>query len=280
MSGAPSASGAHLVDRFDLRVRTEAEIDRVSRAVGDHPLSALALVQLLRHGDGLGLDARLVAESWVYSMLQAGPEFARWRSSRKVRGRSVENPGPAIRTQRTGPVLALTLNRPSRHNAFSAEMRDALAESLSLVVADESIRSVTVCGAGPSFCSGGDLDEFGTFPDPATAHAIRSTRNPARLLLRCADRVRFRLHGACIGAGVELPAFGAHVAAREDAFFQLPEVSLGLVPGAGGTASLPRRIGRQQTAWLALTGERIDAARALALGLIDEIAPATAAGGL
>ena len=114
-------------------------------------------------------------------------------------------------------------------------------------------------GEGPSFCSGGDLDEFGTLPDPATAHAIRSTRHPARLLHALEARVERVVHGACVGAGVELPAFAARVVARPDASFRLPELAMGLVPGAGGTVSLPRRIGRQRTAWLALSGAAIDA---------------------
>jgi enoyl-CoA hydratase/carnithine racemase len=79
------------------------------------------------------------------------------------------------------------------------------------------------------------------------------------------------VHGACVGAGVELPAFAARVVARADARFWLPELGLGLVPGAGGTVSLPRRIGRQRTAWLALSGRPIDARTALAWGLIDEV---------
>ena len=108
-------------------------------------------------------------------------------------------------------------------------------------------------------------------PDPATAPAIRTTRSAARLRARCGERVRCQLHGACVGAGIELPAFAARVYAAEDAFFQLPEVAMGLVPGAGGTVSLPRRIGRQRTAGLALSGERIDADTALSWGLVDEI---------
>jgi enoyl-CoA hydratase/carnithine racemase len=83
--------------------------------------------------------------------------------------------------------------------------------------------------------------------------------------------VEAHVHGACAGAGVELPAFAAKVSARADAWFMLPELSMGLVPGAGGTASLPRRIGRRRTAWLALSGERIDARTALEWGLVDEI---------
>ena len=72
-----------------------------------------------------------------------------------------------------------------------------------------------------------------------------------------------RLHGACIGAGIEMTAFAKRVVARDDAFFALPEVGFGLVPGAGGTVSIPRRIGTHRTALLGLSGQRIDAALAL-----------------
>ncbi len=150
-------------------------------------------------------------------------------------------------------------------------MRDLLCEALTLAVTDDSIEEVILSGQGPAFCSGGDLDEFGTLADPATAHAIRATRNPGRLLADCASRLHVVVHGACVGAGIELPAFADHVVARPDASFRLPEVSMGLVPGAGGTASLPRRIGRQRTAWMALTGAPVDPSTALSWGLIDEV---------
>jgi enoyl-CoA hydratase/carnithine racemase len=150
-------------------------------------------------------------------------------------------------------------------------MRDGLVEALEVALCDPSIERIVLSGEGPSFCSGGDLDEFGSFPDPAEAHAIRTTRSPALLLSRLVGRTGAEVHGACIGAGVELPAFTDHVVASEDAFFSLPEVGLGLVPGAGGTASLPRRIGRQRTAWLGLSGARVDARTALAWGLVDEV---------
>jgi enoyl-CoA hydratase/carnithine racemase len=74
-----------------------------------------------------------------------------------------------------------------------------------------------------------------------------------------------------VGAGIELAAFAGKLTAREDAFFQLPEVAMGLVPGAGGTVSIPRRIGRQRTAYLALSGLPVDAITARQWGLIDEI---------
>jgi enoyl-CoA hydratase/carnithine racemase len=80
------------------------------------------------------------------------------------------------------------------------------------------------------------------------------------------------VHGACIGAGVELPAFAHRVTAAANSHFQLPELKMGLLPGAGGCVSLSRRIGRHRTALLCLTGRRINAATALAWGLVDDIA--------
>ena len=269
-SGLPPGAGA-LAEALDLVVRGDAERDAVAASIGRCPRASLVLVQLLRRSLARDVPEGLLAESLAYSTLQAGPEFAAWRAARRERKRP-PNTEPAVRARREGDVLELELNRPEKRNAFSAEMRDALCEALALVIQDASLRRVVLRGAGPSFCSGGDLDEFGTLPDPATAHAIRSTRSPAALLARVADRVEARVHGACVGAGAELPAFCARVVADPGAFFQLPEVALGLVPGAGGSVSLPRRIGRQRTAWLALTGRRLPAEEALAWGLVDEIA--------
>ena len=126
-------------------------------------------------------------------------------------------------------------------------------------------------GEGPTFCAGGDLDEFGSRPDPATAHLVRILQSAGRAIDAVADRVTAHVHGACRGSGVELPAFAGRVVASADATFGLPEVSLGLIPGAGGTVSLPRRIGRHRTALLALTGRPIDASTALDWGLVDRV---------
>jgi enoyl-CoA hydratase/carnithine racemase len=122
-----------------------------------------------------------------------------------------------------------------------------------------------------AFSSGGDLDEFGSGPGPSAAHLIRTSRSPALRLGRVADRVTAELHGACVGAGIEIPALAGRIVAAPDTQMLLPEVSMGLIPGAGGTATLPRRIGRHRTAWLALGGAWIDAATALDWGLVDEV---------
>ncbi len=126
-------------------------------------------------------------------------------------------------------------------------------------------------GEGPSFCSGGDLDEFGTFSDPAAAHVVRLATSIGRSIAALGPRLVVRVHGPCAGSGVELPAFADRVSARADFTAALPEIGLGLIPGAGGTASITRRVGRHRMALLALGGRAIDAATALRWGLVDEV---------
>jgi hypothetical protein len=265
---APASPAAGLAD---VVVDDAAAAARVVAAVDGHPLAATALALLLRGADRRSVAAGLVAESATYSVLQAGPEHDAWLV-RRGPPRRARDDRPRLRLRRDGDVLGVTLDRPAVRNAYDAAMRDELLDALAVAEADPGVR-VVVDGAGPGFCSGGDLDEFGTRPDPATAHLIRLGRSVGHALHGVADRVTVRVHGASVGSGVELAAFAGRVEARADATFALPEVAMGLVPGAGGTVSLPARIGRHRTAWLALTGETIDARTAHDWGLVDEILP-------
>ena len=269
----PGAAGREaLREVADLLVSGHDELGRLAARVEAAPRAAVALAQLLRLSERLDPERALLAESLTYAVLQAGPEFRRWLSTRPA-PTPLPDPAhrPGLRARRRGGLLELCFARPERRNAYAADVRDALVEGLALALADRRIREVVLFGEGPCFSSGGDLAEFGTVPDAVTGHLVRCTRHPARLLLRLSERTEARVHGACVGAGMELAAFAGRVVAAEDAFFELPELSFGLVPGAGGTVSLPRRIGRQATARLALLGERIDARRARALGLVDRI---------
>ena len=251
-------------------VVADADLPAVLATVAACPQAATALAVLLRGSGQRGVADGLVAESTTYSTLQAGPEFARWRASRPVRQRE-EADRPAVRWERDGDTLRVTLQRPEVRNALSRRLRDDLFDALALAAADPHLR-VELRGDGPCYSSGGDLDEFGTRPDPATAHLVRLSRSPAWLLSTIAERVTVHVHGACAGSGVELPAFAGQVIADRGTTFVLPEVSLGLVPGAGGTVSLPARVGRHRTALLALIGRPIDVASAKAWGLVDAVA--------
>ncbi|MFJ8748990.1 enoyl-CoA hydratase/isomerase family protein [Streptomyces sp. NPDC102441] len=248
----------------------DAAADHVSQAVRGAPLAALTLAGLLRVTERLPVSEGLAAESAAYSTLLAGPEFAAWRTARPRR--PVPPATDPVLVHRDGGLLRIELNRPQRHNAFSAALRDGLVEALEIARLDDTVTTVELRGRGPSFCSGGDLDEFGTASDPATAHVLRLRQSAGAAVDRCRERVHARLHGACVGAGIEVPAFAARVTAHPDSFFQLPEVSMGLIPGAGGTVSINHRIGRWRTAWLALTGHRVDAETARDWGLVDHLA--------
>ncbi len=247
--------------------------DALAASVAVAPEAAATLVGLLRLTSDVPVRHGLVAESLAYSMLLASPEFARWRVGHPRRPPGPV-PDPPVLLERAGDELRVTLNHPARHNAFGRQIRDGLVEALDLALADPSVRGVRLAGRGPSFCSGGDLDEFGTSQDVTAAHLIRLERSVAARAERCRDRLRAVLHGACIGAGVEISSFAGRVEARDDAFFPRPELAMGLVPGAGGTVGVTRRIGRWRTAFLALSAARLDVPTALAWGLVDARVPA------
>ncbi|MFP3899383.1 MAG: enoyl-CoA hydratase/isomerase family protein [Acidimicrobiia bacterium] len=249
--------------------RGDPALEAIASTVASYPLASCALAVLLRGSGDRSLDAGLTAESAVYSALQAGPEFAAWRAENPRRERPPG--GEPVALSREGHVLHITLCRPEVRNALDTRMRDGLVEAFGLAAIDDSIAEVHLRGEGPDFCAGGDLDEFGSFPDPATAHLVRLQQSAGRAIAAVRDRTTAHLHGACMGSGIELPAFAGTVIAEPSTTIGLPELSLGLVPGAGGTVSIPRRVGRHRTARLALTGERLDAQTALAWGLVDAV---------
>jgi enoyl-CoA hydratase/carnithine racemase len=287
--GRPDAALASVVESLDLTLvqsPDEAapaplvpvadpaeEAAALAMAVRSSPVAAGVLAGLLRWSGTIGVRQALDAESLAYSTLLGGPEFAGWLSSRGPRPLPPTADEPVL-LDRRGHKLRVTLNRPERRNAYGRELRDALVAALSVAELDPTVTRVLLDGAGPAFCSGGDLDEFGTTPDLATAHLIRTRAGAALPLVRMADRVEARLHGACVGAGIELPAFAGRVVAAPGTRIRLPELGMGLIPGAGGTVSIPRRIGRWRTLWLALSGTALDERTALTWGLVDAVADA------
>jgi enoyl-CoA hydratase/carnithine racemase len=247
-----------------------AAADRLAGAVSAAPTAATVLAGLLRWSGTLPVPAALDAESLAYSTLLGGPEFAGWLARRGPRPLPPAVPDPVV-VDRSGGRLRITLNRPERRNAYGRQLRDALVDALAVAELDRTVERVVLTGNGPAFCAGGDLDEFGTTPDLVTAHLVRTRAGAALPMARLADRLEVRVHGACVGAGIELPAYAGRVVAAPDARFALPEVSMGLIPGAGGTVSIPRRIGRWRTLWLALTGASLDARTAREWGLVDAV---------
>ncbi|MBU1376777.1 MAG: enoyl-CoA hydratase/isomerase family protein [Alphaproteobacteria bacterium] len=249
--------------------RLDGVIADLRAAVTAQPVAAAVAAQVLRTSLDVSFDQALVAESLAYSMLLASEGFRTWRAANPARDRPLDTT-PRVLID-AGKTLDLRLNRPDARNAFDARMRDELTEALTFALEHPDAPLVSLIGVGPAFSAGGDLDEFGRAADPGQAHLIRTLRSPARLAQALGERLTVTLHGACVGAGIEVPAAAGRVTARPGAHFRLPEVSMGLIPGAGGTASIPRRIGRRRACYMALSGADIDLATALAWRLVDGV---------
>jgi enoyl-CoA hydratase/carnithine racemase len=241
-------------------------VEHVHGRVANAPLATATLGRLLRLTEQVDVRDGLYAESAAYSVLLAGPERAALLAAR----RPVDDSGNRLRIERVGELLTVTLCRPDRRNCVDSRLRDELCDALQIALCDPAVR-VRLLADGEDWSTGGDLNEFGSLPDPATAHIVRQVRSVGWALAALGERVTCHVHGRCIGSGIELPAFAAWLSAAPDLRVSLPELGLGLVPGAGGTVSIVRRIGRWRTLWMLLSGAVVDAPRALEWGLVDEI---------
>lgn len=244
------------------------EVDALVAAVLARPHAATTTRQVLDSTPSSAHEG-LTIESLAYAALQAGPEHGRWLADQGARVRN--DTAPRVRIDADAEAITVTMTRPRLHNLLDRQGRDELATAFALAATDGDDRRVLWRAEGASFCAGGDPAEFGSVSDPATAHAIRMAASPAVALAAISPRVTAHVHGACVGAGIELAAFAGRISAHPETRFRLPEVTMGLLPGVGGTWSIPRRIGRRRTlAWLLLDLE-VDAPTALEWGLVDEI---------
>lgn len=259
-----------LAAQLDAVVEAPVSLDMLARAILANPQTAAVAVQTLRHIEALPVGTALHCESLAYGLLQGSGEHHAWRARRQRNGRTSVTAGE-VHLSRHGDRLEMVLDRPDAGNAIDRPMRDALHDGFTLAAIDKSIAEVRLRAAGRTFSLGADLGEFGTTHDPATAHAIRMATLPALAIARCADRLDVHVQGGCVGAGLEMSAFASRLTATSTAWFQLPELKMGIIPGAGGCVSLTRRIGRQRAALMILSGKRVGARIALDWGLIDAI---------
>ena len=258
-----------VAEHLDAIVESPIALERVVQQVEASPKAAATVVQLLRMLPGLSIQNGLTAESMAYAMLQGSAEHRDWLIARTTD--NIPQPEGRVAVLREGDCISITLDRPEAGNAIDRAMRDALYEAFSLATLDNSVERVLLQGNGKTFSLGAELSEFGTTTDPATAHAIRCRTLPVRMAALCTDRFEVHVQGGCVGAGLEIAAYANRFTATSNAWFQLPELSMGILPGAGGCVSLTRRIGRQRTALMILSGKRLNARTALEWGLIDAI---------
>lgn len=173
-------------------------------------------------------------------------------------------------------VATITLNRPERLNAYDVAMRDGLAEALAAAADDPEVRAVVLRGAGSCFSVGGDLREFGSAPSPLGARAARFARDVPRTLAELPKPLLAAVHGWVVGGGFEMALLADLCVAAADARFRLPEVGLGMIPGVGGTQTLPRAVGLGRASLAVLARRWIDADEALALGIVVRVVPPVA----
>jgi len=168
----------------------------------------------------------------------------------------------------------VTLNRPEALNVYNVKMRDELYEVLGAIRDDPDLNVVVLKGAGDrAFCAGADLSEFLTAPPPAASRQVRWERDVWGLFLSLPQPVIAALHGYVLGSGIEMALCCDLRVASEETRFGLPEVTLGIIPAAGGSQTLPRTIGRAKSLEMLLTNRWIDAREAMSAGLVNRVVP-------
>lgn len=182
-------------------------------------------------------------------------------------------PARAVLYEKRDGIAWVTLNRPTKFNAYNVEMRDALYETLSAIHEDPEVRAMVLRGAGPAFSTGGDVSEFGQAPSPIAARWIRFRRDVWGRLKSLPIPTIAAVHGFTVGGGMEMALLCDVAIAADDARFCLPETGLGMVPGVAGTQTAPRRLKPGWALDLCITGRWIDAPTALFVGLVAKVVP-------
>jgi enoyl-CoA hydratase len=182
--------------------------------------------------------------------------------------------GDLLRLDRHGRVAVLTLTRPERLNAIGTPTVQALAAALNELGADEQVGALVVTGQGKAFSAGADIAEFSAFHRPAEfADFIHRFTDTYAELQQLAKPSVAAINGVAFGGGLELALACDLRIAASSARLGVPEIKLGLLPGAGGTARLTRMLPPAVAKQLLLTGEPLTATDAYRLGLVNEVVP-------
>jgi enoyl-CoA hydratase/carnithine racemase len=184
-----------------------------------------------------------------------------------------------LRYELEGDLGLLTLNRPEKLNAINYELADALLAALDRIETDSRVRAVVLTGAGGrAFSAGGDIHEFSESVRQGPATAVRDFVRRGQAMTARLEAfpkpVIAAVNGIAFGGGCEITE-AVHLAiASERALFAKPEINLGMPPTFGGTQRLPRLAGRKRALELLLTGDPFSPAKALELGLVNQVVPA------
>jgi 2-(1,2-epoxy-1,2-dihydrophenyl)acetyl-CoA isomerase len=170
-----------------------------------------------------------------------------------------------------GAVRTITLNRPQKRNAIDIELRVALAEAIESADRDPDIRVIIVTGAGPAFCSGGDISTMQRMPAGRALERIELAQRVIRAIWNTQKPVLAAVEGSAYGAGTALAAACDRVVAARDATFATTFTNIGVAGDMGIFVSLPARVGLARARQMLMLAEPITAPEALAIGLIDAV---------
>lgn len=185
---------------------------------------------------------------------------------------SEERFGEFVLVRRHGPVTELVLDRPKAMNAVSTEMARSLAGACAALAGDREARVVVLTSShARAFCVGADLKERNSFTDAELVRQRPVARGAYTGVLELPMPTIAAVHGFALGGGFELALACDLIVADRTAVVGLPEVSVGVIPGGGGTQLLPRRVGAARAAELIFTARRVEAAEAAGLGLVDQV---------
>jgi len=184
------------------------------------------------------------------------------------------NDAPVLYEKAGDGIAWVTLNRPEVLNALNMRARDELWNIMQAVAADSEVRALIFRGAGErAFSAGADISEFGTAPSFVEARRARRERDLWWLMLTQEKLLVAAIHGYALGAGIELAMCCDFRIASDEVRIGLPEVSLGYIPSAGGTQTLPRHLPPGVAMQMILTGDPIDAETAYRHGLVHRVVP-------
>lgn len=180
-----------------------------------------------------------------------------------------------IQVEQRGAVAIWTINRPDRMNSLSRATLFALGKLAREAVSNDSIRAIVLTGAGEkAFCAGADLKERQGMSENDIRVQVALYRSELGILDRSPKPVIGAINGVAFGGGLELALICDLRVAASHATLALPETTLGIIPGAGGTQRLPRIVGDARAKEMILLGRRLTAQEALAWGLVNRVAPA------
>ena len=178
-----------------------------------------------------------------------------------------------LRETREGATAVLTLDYPARRNALAMPMRVALADAMERIEGDRSVRVVVLTGADGTFSAGGDLSTMDVADLPAGRERFRATHRLVRLLVKSSKPLIAAVEGFAVGAGLSLALCCDTIIGAEDAMFAAGFGRVGLVADLGMLHTLPLRVGQGRARQILLYGERLAAAEAARIGLIDHVVP-------